>query len=89
MRRLELPHETLVYATLAAVTLMSWLLAESAVAAPLAATAVVLIAAFKIRLVSIHFMELGGAVQPWRNLFDLWISVVTMSVLIGYWYGRA
>lgn len=88
MRRLELPPETLVYATLAGVTLANWLLAESAVAAPLAATAVMLIAAFKIRLVFIRFMELAGAVRPWRTIFEIWTAAVTALVILAYWLAR-
>lgn len=85
MRHLELPPETAVYATLAAVTLMGWALAESAVAASLAATAVIMIAAFKIRLVFIHFMELGTRTQPWRSIFEAWTAAATTLALLAYW----
>jgi hypothetical protein len=76
---------TFVWLTLVAATLLSWSLAEHAAAARLAATGVILIAAFKVRLVFIHFMELGWKPYPWRILFELW-TVASATILIGgYW----
>jgi hypothetical protein len=75
-----------VFLALTALTLVSWFLAEGTLAAPLAATIVVLIGSIKIRLVFINFMELKNNVQPWRFLFELWLGLVTISVLLGYWY---
>jgi heme/copper-type cytochrome/quinol oxidase subunit 4 len=88
MRNSILPPDSLIWLTLLGVTLLSWAIAESTLAPQLAATTVMLIAAFKIRLVFIHFMELGPSVQPWRTLFTIWVSLVTSIILLGYWFGR-
>ena len=78
-------HVTRVWLTLVAASLVSWSLAEHAAAARLAATSVILIAAFKVRLVFIHFMELGWKPYPWRLVFELW-TVASAAILIGgYW----
>jgi len=88
MRNLIWPPEALIWITLLGVTLLSWALTESTLAPQVAATAVILIAAFKIRLVFVHFMELGRSVQPWRRIFEVWIGLVTLVILLGYWFGH-
>ena len=80
---------TSIWCLLAGATLTSYFLAESALPARLAATAVVLIALFKIRLVFIHFMELSARVQPLRAMFELWGVIVTLIILGGYWLAAA
>ena len=88
MRNLIWLPEALIWITLLGVTLLSWALTESTLAPQVAATAVILIAAFKIRLVFVHFMELGRSVQPWRRIFEVWIGLVTLVILLGYWFGH-
>ena len=66
MSVLPLHPMTLAWLTLLAATAVSFALAESAGAARLASAAVVLIAGFKVRLVFLYFMELGGGAMPWR-----------------------
>ncbi|RJF89386.1 hypothetical protein D3874_22415 [Oleomonas cavernae] len=90
MRGLTLPPAIGIWAILLGATLSSWLVAEDmgSLAAPYAATAVVLIAALKIRLVFVHFMELGRRVLPWRIVFEAWIGVVTTLILAAYWSGH-
>jgi hypothetical protein len=46
---------------------------------------VVLIAALKVRLIVMHFMELRWRPRPWRMLFELWTLGVTAIILGGYW----
>jgi protein-S-isoprenylcysteine O-methyltransferase Ste14 len=66
-------------------TLASWLATESAQAAQLGATAVVLIAAFKINMVVSHFMELGWQPRPFRIIISGWILLVSTIIITGYW----
>jgi heme/copper-type cytochrome/quinol oxidase subunit 4 len=74
-----------VWLLLVLATLASWLVTESAQAARLGATAVVLIAAFKINMVAAHFMELGWQPKPYRIIVSGWILFVTLIVITGYW----
>ena len=77
---------TKVWLTLMAVTILSWWLAEHhAAPARIAATAVILIAAFKVNLVITHFMELKWQPKPWRLVYALWTAGVTVIILGGYW----
>ncbi|MGV8073142.1 MAG: cytochrome C oxidase subunit IV family protein [Syntrophobacteraceae bacterium] len=77
---------TRAWLALVAVTILSWSLAESPeVAARLAATAVILIAAFKVRLVFIYFMEIPWKPKPWRYVFEVWTVVVAIIIIGGYW----
>lgn len=85
MRVSEWLPKTNVWIILILATLMSLTLAESALTGRVATTAVILIAAFKVRLVLIHFMELESNVQPWRALLELWIGLVSIIILTGYW----
>jgi heme/copper-type cytochrome/quinol oxidase subunit 4 len=68
--------------------LLSWALTEEANAVRLATTVVVLIAAFKVRLVVIYFMELQWRARPWRIVFELWTLGITAIILGGYWFGK-
>jgi heme/copper-type cytochrome/quinol oxidase subunit 4 len=76
---------TRVWLVLVALTLASFALAEGAHAARLAATAVILIAAFKVRLVFVYFMELEWKPLPWRFLFELWTVASAAIIIGGYW----
>lgn len=82
---LRLPA-TKVWMTLMAVTLLSWWLAEhQATPARIAASAVIMIAAFKVRMVFIYFMELKWQPKPWRLVYEIWTLVITVAILGGYW----
>jgi heme/copper-type cytochrome/quinol oxidase subunit 4 len=70
----------LVFATLA-----SWLVTETAQAAKFGATAVILIAAFKINLVAAYFMELGWQPRPYRIIISGWILLVTTIIICSTW----
>ena len=76
---------TRVWLILAAAAVLSWTLSESASAVRLGTSAVILIAAIKIRLVVIYFMELGWRPRPWRLVFEFWMFGVTAIILGGYW----
>ena len=74
-----------VWAILILATLLSWFLKGSAVPARAGATAVILIAAFKINLVVAHFMELNWHPRPFRIIISLWVALVTTIIIGGYW----
>ena len=74
---------------LVAITLVSFALAEGAAPPRLATTLVMLIAAFKVRVVIAYFMELRWRPLPWRVLFECWTVAVTLMILGGYWLASA
>jgi hypothetical protein len=80
---------TVPWLLLVAATLTSFALTEDAPAARLATTAVILIAAVKVRLVVIHFMEVPWSARPWRLILEAWIAAVTLVILGGYWLSPA
>jgi heme/copper-type cytochrome/quinol oxidase subunit 4 len=65
--------------------LASWLLTERNQAVCIGTSLVMLIAAFKVRLVIAHFMELRFKPRPWRIVFELWTLAITTIILGGYW----
>lgn len=76
---------TSVWAILIIATLLSWFLKGDAVSARVGATAVILIAAFKINLVVGHFMELKWQPRPFRIVVSVWLALVTTIIIGGYW----
>lgn len=74
-----------VWAILVTATLLSWFLKGDAVSAHVGATAVILIAAFKINLVVAHFMELTWQPAPFRLVVSVWLALVTTIIIGGYW----
>lgn len=75
----------LVWALLVLVTLASWFVTEETHAVRLGATAVILIAAFKINLVIANFMEVRWQPRPWRIVLTAWIMLVLAIILGSYW----
>lgn len=71
---------TLVWLLLIRATALLFLLAESRHAAPAMTAAMSTIAAFKVRLVFLHFMQLASGVMPWRALAEAWVLVVTALI---------
>lgn len=59
----------------------TWWLSKDSVSAEVGTVAIVLIAAFKIRLVLLHFMELRHAPTPWRLIFEAWVLIATAAIL--------
>lgn len=45
-----------------------------------------LLAFFKVRLVIIHFMELGSAPRILRLMFEAWVLVVCCLLISMYWF---
>jgi hypothetical protein len=76
---------TRVWLVLIAAAVSSWTISEHSTAVKVATSAVVLIAALKVRLIVMHFMELRWRPRPWRILFELWIVGVMAIILGGYW----
>lgn len=59
----------------------TWWLSKDSVSAEVGTVAIVLIAAFKIRFVLLHFMELRHAPTPWRLIFEAWVLIATAAIL--------
>jgi len=79
-----------VWLILVTATVLSWGLVENhAVPARIATTVALAIAAFKGRLVFLHFMELHSAPWPWRALFEAWALLCAVAILAAYWFGLA
>ncbi|HEU0198884.1 MAG TPA: cytochrome C oxidase subunit IV family protein [Burkholderiaceae bacterium] len=79
-----------VWLILVTATVLSWGLVEHhAVPARIATTVALAIAAFKARLVFLHFMELHSAPWPWRVLFEAWALLCVVAILTAYWLGLA
>ena len=74
---------TLAWAVLVAATLTVYALAESSAIGRAATVGIVLIAAFKIRLVFLWFMELRSGAMPWRAVAEGWILLVTAIIVAG------
>lgn len=72
---------TRAWLALVSATLLVFALVENEAPARMATIAIVLIAAFKLRLVFLHFMELSSGVMPWRRLAEIWIAVVTTLIV--------
>jgi len=70
------------------VTLVGWSVVEHGGSPGFAATLVMLIAAFKVRLVVDHFMELRWRPLPWRIFFECWIVGTMLLIVGGYWLAR-
>ena len=62
----------------------TWWLSKDAISATTATVMIMVIAAIKVRLIMIHFMELGHAPMQWRLLFDGWIAVSTAIIVVVY-----
>jgi len=73
---------SLVWLVLMLATCVStWGLSKVAFSPVVAAVSIFLIAAFKVRLVLLHFMELKSAPLPWRLVFEAWVLISTAAVL--------
>lgn len=75
---------TTVYLVLASATLFSWFLGteEAAAHEPLIGSIVIAIAFIKLRLVGIHFMELGRAPIVLRGIFEGYVFVTFLTILV-------
>jgi heme/copper-type cytochrome/quinol oxidase subunit 4 len=75
----------IIWVILVAITLLSWLAAEGQIASRFVASAVIIIAAFKINLVVGHFMELKWRPRPFRIIVTGWLMIVTTIIIVGQW----
>jgi heme/copper-type cytochrome/quinol oxidase subunit 4 len=64
-------------------TIGSFAAIEGGVPALIAAPVVVGIAAYKSRLIMVHFMEVNLAGRPWRTMYTTWIVVTATMILVG------
>ena len=66
-------------------TLASFGIFAGRILASLSTLAIVAIAAFKSRLVILHFMEATHAPGNWRFLYETWVFVVAAIIIIGHY----
>ena len=90
MKDFMIAKATLVWLCLILLTSLSWWLSDgdssnSHSQTMHVAISLIAMAMFKIRLVVIHFMEIGGA--PWRlrGLLEGWIVMVFVGITFLYW----
>jgi len=78
---------TVIWAILMLATCAStWGLSKDATSTAIATAAIMVIAAVKVRLVMIHFMDLGHAPWRWRLVFEAW-AVVFGSIILAVYFG--
>jgi heme/copper-type cytochrome/quinol oxidase subunit 4 len=76
---------SVVWAALIAATCTStWWLSHDGVGASVGTAAILVIAAFKVRLVMLHFMELRNAPKAWRFVYEGWLLAATATILAVY-----
>lgn len=79
---------TTAWLVLVVATITTWLLARGGTASPIETVSLVMvIAAFKARLIVLHFMGLKHAPLPYRLIFEGWILAVTGFILAGCVFG--
>ena len=69
---------------MAATIVTTWVLTKDGVSVRVATVAIVLIAAIKVRLVLLHFMELRHAPLPLRLVFEGWVAAVSGALIALY-----
>lgn len=72
----------LIWALLAGASVIGFLFAEGMAPARIATIAAFVLAAIKVHLVIVHYMELEWRHRPLRLMLDAWLLVVT-AVLLG------
>lgn len=82
MRSLLRDPTSLVWIALMLATIATtWWLSKDAFGAKAGTIAIFLVAAFKVRLVLLYFMELRHAPLPLRLVFEAWVLVCTGAIL--------
>lgn len=81
MELLRKPASIVWIVLMLATIITTWGLSKDAFAARFATISIMLIAAFKVRLVLLHFMELRHAPLPLRLVFEAWVLVVTAGIV--------
>ena len=69
-----------------ATVITTWGLSKDGLEAGLATCFIFLIAAWKVRLVLLRFMELEEAPWPLRLGFEAWVLIVS-GVILGFYFG--
>lgn len=64
-----------------ATVITTWVLSKDVVAVRIGTVAIVAIAAYKVRLVLLHFMELRHAPAALRIVFETWVLVVACAMI--------
>lgn len=64
-----------------ATVITTWVLSKDVIAATTGTVAIIVLAAYKVRLVLLHFMELRHAPLPLRFVFEAWVLVVAASLI--------
>lgn len=78
---------TRVWTLLIGATLLVGWLAEGHGIDPLSAVGLTFaMAAFKARLVLLHYMELRHAPLAWRLFFEAWAVIAAAGIVAGYWW---
>jgi len=67
-----------------ATVITTWVLSKNGFDPRVATSAIVLIAAWKVRLVLLHFMELRHAPLPLRLLSEAWTALAAGVILLPY-----
>ena len=59
----------------------TWWLSKDGFSPRVGSVAIFAIAAFKVRLVLLHFMALRHAPRPWRLVFEAWLLLATTAIV--------
>ena len=81
MELLKRPASLVWLLLMAATIITTWWLSKDEISAAVGTVAIFIIAAYKVRLVLLHFMELRHAPLPLRLAFEAWVLGVTAAVL--------
>ena len=81
MELLRRPASLVWLLLMAATVITTWWLSKDAFSAVVGTVAIFVIAAYKVRLVLLHFMELRHAPLALRLAFEAWVLGVTAAVL--------
>ena len=74
-----------IWLVLIALTLIAVGVFEGRLLTQLAPLIIVSIAAFKSRLVIVHYMEVAQAPGHWRFLYETWVFVAAAIIIIGHY----
>ena len=81
MNLLKRPGSLVWLLLMLATIVTTWVLSKDLVAVRISTVAIVAIAAYKVRLVLLHFMELRHAPTPLRVVFECWVLVVAAAMI--------
>lgn len=81
MDLLRRPGSVVWMVLMVATIVTTWGLAKDNFDPKWSTAAIFVIAAIKVRMVLLHFMELKHAPTPLRLVFEAWVAVVTLGVV--------